>query len=72
VRPECPVVAFALAGVDILPRHQEVLSQQFRGGEGAIGSEIEEQNAMLDELDANVDKYGNKLGKAKKQLNRLG
>jgi len=38
----------------------------------AIGSEIEEQNAMLDELDANVDKYGNKLGKAKKQLNRLG
>jgi len=38
----------------------------------AIGNEVEEEIAMLDELDANVDKFGNKLGKAKKQLNRLG
>jgi regulator of vacuolar morphogenesis len=38
----------------------------------AIGNEIENQNAMLDELDADVDKYGVKLAKAKKQFNRLG
>jgi len=38
----------------------------------AIGDEIAQQNTMLDELDTDVDKYGSKLSKAKKQLNRLG
>lgn len=38
----------------------------------AIGNEIEEQLTLLDDLDTHVDQFGNKLGKAKKQLNRLG
>jgi len=37
-----------------------------------IGNELDQQITLLDDLDANVDKFGSKLGKAKKQLNRLG
>ncbi|KAG8943653.1 hypothetical protein FRC04_002612 [Tulasnella sp. 424] len=38
----------------------------------AIGSEIQEQNEMLDRLTDDVDRVGGKLAGAKKQLNRLG
>lgn len=38
----------------------------------AIGSEIAEQNELLDDLTSDVDRVGNKLTSAKKQLNRLG
>ncbi|KAG9044131.1 hypothetical protein FS837_008745 [Tulasnella sp. UAMH 9824] len=38
----------------------------------AIGSEIQEQNEMLDRLSDDVDRVGGKLAGAKKQLNRLG
>ncbi|KZP31287.1 Phox-like protein [Athelia psychrophila] len=38
----------------------------------AIGSELESQIEMLDDLSNNVDRVGDKLGAAKKQLNRLG
>ncbi|KAG8959139.1 hypothetical protein FRC03_008402 [Tulasnella sp. 419] len=38
----------------------------------AIGSEIQEQNEMLDKLNYEVDRVAPKLGNAKKQLNRLG
>lgn len=38
----------------------------------AIGNEINQQIELLDTLDNDVDKFGNKLGAAKKQMNRLG
>ncbi|KAF7967008.1 hypothetical protein HWV62_23629 [Athelia sp. TMB] len=38
----------------------------------AIGSELATQIEMLDDLSNNVDRVGDKLGSAKKQLNRLG
>ena len=38
----------------------------------AIDSEIKQHIEMLDQLDHDVDKFGNKLSTAKKQMNRLG
>ena len=38
----------------------------------AINAEIGQQNELLDQLDRDVDRYGDKLGAAKKQMNRLG
>lgn len=38
----------------------------------AIDSEIKQQIELLDQLDHDVDRFGNKLGAAKKQMNRLG
>ena len=38
----------------------------------AINSEINQHIEMLDQLDQDVDRFGNKLGAAKKQMNRLG
>jgi len=38
----------------------------------AIGQEISEQNELLDDLHNNVERVGDKLTGAKKQLNRLG
>ena len=38
----------------------------------AINSEVRQHIEMLDHLDQDVDRFGNKLGAAKKQLNRLG
>jgi len=37
----------------------------------AIGNEIEEQNAMLDDLNDGVDRFGVKMAGARKQLKRL-
>jgi len=37
----------------------------------AIGSEIEQQNEMLDRLTVDVDRVGGKLAGAKKQMNKL-
>ncbi|KAL7416651.1 hypothetical protein BDY24DRAFT_405882 [Mrakia frigida] len=37
----------------------------------AIGQEISEQNELLDKLDEEVDRTGAKMGKAKRQMNRL-
>jgi regulator of vacuolar morphogenesis len=36
-----------------------------------IGDEIQKQITMLDEFDADLDQFGNKMYKAKKNLNRL-
>ena len=38
----------------------------------AINAEVNQHIEMLDQLDQDVDKFGNKLGAAKKQMNRLG
>ncbi|KAA1468224.1 Phox-like protein [Dentipellis sp. KUC8613] len=38
----------------------------------AIGSEIAQQNELLDDLSDNVDRVGGELSAAKKQMNRLG
>jgi regulator of vacuolar morphogenesis len=38
----------------------------------AIDSEVRPQIEILDQLDNDVDRFGNKLGSAKKQMNRLG
>jgi len=38
----------------------------------AINSEIGQHIEMLDQLDQDVDRFGNKLSAAKKQMNRLG
>ena len=38
----------------------------------AIDSEVKQQIELLDHLDYDVDRFGNKLGAAKKQMNRLG
>ena len=38
----------------------------------AIDSEIKQHIEMLDQLDHDVDRFGNKLSSAKKQMNRLG
>ena len=38
----------------------------------AIDSEIKQHIEMLDQLDQDVDRFGNKLSTAKKQMNRLG
>jgi regulator of vacuolar morphogenesis len=37
-----------------------------------IHQEIEEQSEMLDELTTGVDKTQGKLGRAKRQMNKLG
>ncbi|KZT52769.1 hypothetical protein CALCODRAFT_557890 [Calocera cornea HHB12733] len=47
-----------------------ILQRQMQLGV-AIGSEIEDQNRMLDDLASDVDRTGAKLGKARKQLGRL-
>ncbi|KDQ19848.1 hypothetical protein BOTBODRAFT_27272 [Botryobasidium botryosum FD-172 SS1] len=38
----------------------------------AIGSEIEQQNELLDQLTGDLDRVGAKMSAAKKQMNRLG
>ena len=38
----------------------------------AINAEVRQHIEMLDQLDQDVDKFGNKLNSAKKQMNRLG
>ena len=38
----------------------------------AINSEVRQHIEMLDQLDQDVDRFGNKLTSAKKQMNRLG
>lgn len=48
-----------------------VLQKQRKMGQ-EIHQEIDEQNDLLDQLEGKVDKAGNKLGKAKRELNRLG
>lgn len=56
---------------DQLRELSRLLQKQRRMGE-EIHSEVEQQNEMLDEIEGGVDKTQNKLGKAKRQLNRLG
>jgi len=48
-----------------------ILQRQRQLGE-AINAELASQNELLDDLSNDVDKVGNKLSTAKKQLNRLG
>ncbi|WWD22381.1 hypothetical protein CI109_106872 [Kwoniella shandongensis] len=48
-----------------------ILQRQRKMGE-VIHQEIEEQNELLDEVESGVDKTGRKLGKAKREMNRLG
>jgi regulator of vacuolar morphogenesis len=48
-----------------------ILQRQKHMG-SAIGSEIEYQNNLLDDLSNDVDRVGGKLSAANKQLNRLG
>ncbi|KAK8845435.1 hypothetical protein IAR55_006148 [Kwoniella newhampshirensis] len=48
-----------------------VLQRQRKMGE-VIHQEIEEQNELLDEVESGVDKTGRKLGRAKREMNRLG
>ncbi|KAI9635919.1 uncharacterized protein MKK02DRAFT_36914 [Dioszegia hungarica] len=48
----------------------KLLQRQRKMGE-EIYQEIGEQNEMLDDLDTSVDKTGGKLGKAKREMNRL-
>ncbi|KAF9650479.1 syntaxin [Thelephora ganbajun] len=38
----------------------------------AINAEVNQHIEMLDQLDQDMDRFGNKLGAAKKQMNRLG
>ena len=52
-----------------LEQLSSVLQRQLRLGQD-IGKEIGEQNDMLDDLSAQVDKTGGKLGRAKRQMNR--
>ncbi len=47
-----------------LLQRQRVMGEQ-------IHQEIGEQNEILDEVDSEVGRVGNKLGKAKRQMNRL-
>jgi regulator of vacuolar morphogenesis len=47
-----------------------ILQRQLKLGQ-EIGKEIGEQNEMLDELTGEVDRVGGKLGRAKRQMNRL-
>ncbi|WWC58069.1 uncharacterized protein I303_100604 [Kwoniella dejecticola CBS 10117] len=56
---------------DQLKELSRVLQRQKQMGE-EIHQEIGEQNEILDEIESGVDKTGRKLGKAKRQLNRLG
>ena len=53
-----------LGNLSELLRKQRVMGEE-------IYREIGEQNEMLDEVEGGVDKVGNKLGKAKRQMNRL-
>jgi regulator of vacuolar morphogenesis len=48
----------------------KVLQRQRKMGE-EIHHEIGEQNELLDDLETGVDKTGGKLGKAKREMNRL-
>ncbi|GHJ90344.1 hypothetical protein NliqN6_6746 [Naganishia liquefaciens] len=48
-----------------------VLQRQMRIGQ-EIGREVAEQNEMLDHMSSEADRVGGKLGRAKRQLNRLG
>ena len=48
-----------------------ILQRQMHLGQ-AIDSEVKQQIEMLDQLDHDVDMFGNKLGAAKKQMKRLG
>jgi len=47
-----------------LLQRQRVMGEQ-------IHQEIGQQNEILDEVDSEVGRVGNKLGKAKRQMNRL-
>ncbi|WVQ93852.1 hypothetical protein IAU59_000930 [Kwoniella sp. CBS 9459] len=56
---------------DQLKELSKVLLRQKKMGE-EIHGELAEQNDLLDEIESGVDKTGRKLGKAKRELNRLG
>jgi regulator of vacuolar morphogenesis len=56
---------------DQLGELSKVLIRQRKMGE-EIAQEIGEQNELLDGLDHEVDRTGKKLGRAKRELNRLG
>jgi regulator of vacuolar morphogenesis len=56
---------------DQLGELSKVLVRQRKMGE-EIAQEIGEQNELLDGLDHEVDRTGKKLGRAKRELNRLG
>ena len=49
----------------------KLLNRQRTMGE-EIYREVGEQNDMLDDVDGEIGKVGNKLGRAKRQMNRLG
>jgi len=48
-----------------------LLQKQRQMGE-EIGTEINVQNEMLEQLDQDVTRFGAKMGRAKRQMNRLG
>ncbi|WWC85762.1 uncharacterized protein L201_000628 [Kwoniella dendrophila CBS 6074] len=54
-----------LKGLSKLLQKQKKMGQE-------INQEINEQNELLDEIESGVDKTGRKLGKAKRELNKLG
>ncbi|WVF66230.1 hypothetical protein IAT40_000970 [Kwoniella sp. CBS 6097] len=56
---------------DQLKELSKVLLRQKKMGE-EIHGELAEQNDLLDGIESGVDKTGRKLGKAKRELNRLG
>ncbi|OCF40080.1 hypothetical protein I317_06093 [Kwoniella heveanensis CBS 569] len=56
---------------DQLRELSKVLLRQKKMGEDIHG-ELAEQNDLLDEIESGVDKTGRKLGKAKRELNKLG
>ncbi|KAK6905158.1 hypothetical protein L486_02382 [Kwoniella mangroviensis CBS 10435] len=56
---------------DQLKELSKLLQRQKQMGE-EIHQEIGEQNDLLDEIESGVDKTGRKLGKTKRELNRLG
>jgi regulator of vacuolar morphogenesis len=61
-----------MAGQDAqLGELSKVLVRQREMGE-VIAKEIGEQNELLEELEGEVDRTGRKLGRAKREMNRLG
>ncbi|WRT63662.1 uncharacterized protein IL334_000585 [Kwoniella shivajii] len=56
---------------DQLKELSQILQRQKKMGE-EIHQEIGQQNELLDDIESGVDKTGRKLGKTKRELNRLG
>lgn len=54
-----------LTGLSSILRNQRVMGEE-------IATEINVQNEMLEHLDSEVTRVGTKMGRAKRQLNRLG